>query len=100
MELYPSDCLSDPQCLMDTITSDNHWAHSLQTKLGVCACRWAMSYPGVYTHFSGRLSEEPFPWLMQKFLCINMFKTGQTGCQLNLSEGQIRLDLMSGRPLV
>ena len=24
----------------------------------------------------------------------------QSGCQLNLSEGQIRLDLTSGRPLV
>ena len=56
--------------------------------------------PGVYTKFSGRLSEEPFPWLIQKFLCILIFKIGQPGCQLNLSEGQIRLDLTSGRPLV
>ena len=55
---------------------------------------------GVYTKFSGRLSEEPFPWLIQKFPCILIFKTGQPGCQLNLSEGQIRLDLTSGRPLV
>ena len=25
---------------------------------------------GVYTKFSGRLPEEPFPWLIQKFPCI------------------------------
>ena len=55
---------------------------------------------GVYTKISGRLSEEPFPWLIQKFPCILLFKTGQPGRQLNLSEGQIRLDLTSGRPLV
>ena len=55
---------------------------------------------GVYTKFSGRLSEEPFPWLIQKFPCILIFKTGQPGCQLNLSEGLIKLDLTSGRPLV
>ena len=55
---------------------------------------------GVYTKFSGRLSEEPFPWLIQKFPCIMIFKTGQPGCQLNLSEGQIMLGLTSGRPLV
>ena len=55
---------------------------------------------GVYTKFSGRLSEEPFPWLIQKFPCILIFKTGQAGCQLNLSVGQIRLDLTSGRPLM
>ena len=55
---------------------------------------------GVYTKFSGRLSEEPFPWLIQKFPCIFIFKIGQPGCQLNLSAGQIRLDLTSGRPLV
>ena len=54
----------------------------------------------VYTKISGRLSEEPFPWLIQKFPCILLFKTGQPGRQLNLSEGQIRLDLTSGRPLV
>ena len=59
---------------------------------------WPIS--GVYTKFSGRLSEEPFPWLIQKFPCILIFKTGQPGCQLNLSEGQMRLDLTSGRPLV
>ena len=29
-----------------------------------------------------------------------ILKTGQPSCQLNLSEGQIRLDLTSGRPLV
>ena len=58
------------------------------------------NYSGVYTKFSGRLSEEPFPWLIQKFPCVLIFKTGQPGCQLNLSEGQIRLDLTSGRPLV
>ena len=50
------------------------------------------SYTGVYTKFSGRLSEEPFPGLIQKFPCIFIFKTGQPGCQLNLSEGQIRLE--------
>ena len=55
---------------------------------------------GVYTKFSGRLSEEPFPWLIQEFPCILIFKIGQPGCQHNLSEGQIRLDLTSGRPLV
>ena len=55
---------------------------------------------GVYTKFAGRLSEEPFPWLIQKFPCILIFNTGQPGCQLNLPEGQIRLDLTSGRPLV
>ena len=58
------------------------------------------NYTGVYIKFSGRLSEEPFPWLMQKFPCILIFKTGQPRCQLNLSEGHIRLDLTSGRPLV
>ena len=57
-------------------------------------------HPGVYTKFSGRLSEEPFPRLIQKFPWILIFKIGQQGCQLNLSEGQIRLDLTSGRPLV
>ena len=55
---------------------------------------------GVYTKFFSRLSEESFPWLIQKFPCILLFKTGQPGPQLNLSEGQIRLDLTSGRPLV
>ena len=55
---------------------------------------------GVYSKFSRRLSKEPFTWLIQKFPCILMFKTGQPVCQLNLSEGQIRLDLTSGRPLV
>ena len=54
----------------------------------------------VYTKFSGRLSEEPFPWLIQKFPCILIFKIGQPGCQPNLSEGQIWLDLTSGQPLV
>ena len=53
--------------------------------------------PGVYTKISGRLSEEPFPWLIQKFPCILLFKTGQPGRQLNLSEGQIRLDLTFSR---
>ena len=62
---------------------------------------WGMGiFSGVYTKFSGRLSEEPFPWLIQKFPCILIFNIGQPGCQLNLSEGQIRLDLTSGRPLV
>ena len=61
-------------------------------------CQLAIT--GVYTKFSGRLSEEPFPWLIQKFPCILILKNGQPGCQLNLSEGQIRLDLTSGRPLV
>ena len=46
---------------------------------------------GVYTNFSGRLSEEPFPWPIQRFPCILIFKTGQPGCQLNLSKGQIRV---------
>ena len=50
--------------------------------------------------FSGRLSEEPFTWLIQKFSCILISKTGQPGCQLNLSEGQISLDLTSGRSIV
>ena len=53
-------------------------------------------YPGVYTKFSGRFSREPFPWLIQKFPLISIFKNGQPGRQLNLSEGQIRLDLTSG----
>ena len=44
---------------------------------------------GVYTKFFGRLSEEPFPWLIKKFPCILMFKIGQLGCQLNLSKGPI-----------
>ena len=52
---------------------------------------------GVYTKFFSRLSEESFPWLIQKFPYILLFKTGQPGPQLNLSEGQIRLDLTSGR---
>ena len=55
---------------------------------------------GVYTKFSGRLSEEPFTWLIRKFPCILIFKTGQPGCQLNLSGGQISVDLTSGQPLV
>ena len=55
---------------------------------------------GVYTKFSGRLSEESFPWLIQKFPWLLIFKTGQPSCQFNLSEGQNRLDLTSGRPLV
>ena len=55
---------------------------------------------GVYTKFSSRLSEEPFPWLIQKFPCILISKTGQPGCHLNLSEGLIGLDLTRGRPLV
>ena len=61
---------------------------------------FSLIFTGVYAKFSGRLSEEPFPWLIQKFPCILLFKTGQPGRQLNLSEGQIRLDLTSGRPLV
>ena len=65
---------------------------------------WRMIYSNaksrVYTKFCGRLSDEPFSWLIQKLLCILIFKTRQRGCQLNLSEGQIRLDLTSGRPLV
>ena len=59
-----------------------------------------ITYQGSTLKFSGRLSEEPFPWLIHEFPCILIFKTGQPGCQLNLSEGQIRLDLTSGRPLV
>ena len=55
---------------------------------------------GVYTKFSGWLSKEPFTWLIQKFPCVFIFKTGHPGCHLNLSERQIRLDLTSGRPLV
>ena len=73
------------------------------TCIGPFMCEWltnSAETSGVYTKFSGRLSEEPFPWLIQKFPCILIFKTGQPGCQLNLSEGQIRLDLTSGRPLV
>ena len=61
---------------------------------------WMKINAGVYTKFSSRLSKEPFPWLIQKFPCILIFKTGQPGCQLNLSEGSIRLDLTSGRPLM
>ena len=60
--------------------------------------RFSATLAGVYTKFSGRLSEEPYPWLIQKFPCILIFKAGQPGCQLNLSEGQIRLDLTSGWP--
>ena len=80
-------------------------AHNMTTS----RCRWVgreyfdglvQDCAGVYTKFSGRLSEEPFLWLIQKFPCILIFKTGQPGCQLNLSKGQIRLDLTSGRPLV
>ena len=56
--------------------------------------------PGVYTKISGRLSGDPYPWQIQKFPCILLFKTGQPGRQLNLSKGQIRLDLTSGLPLV
>ena len=55
---------------------------------------------GVYTKFSGWLSEEQFSWLIQKFPCMFLSKTGQPGRQLNLFEGQIRLDLTSRRPLV
>ena len=58
------------------------------------------SKPGVYTKFSGRLSEEPFPLLIKKFACILIFKIGQTGSQFNLSKGQIRLDFANWRPLV
>ena len=66
--------------------------HQNQTHKYVCT--------GVYAKFSDKLSEEPFPWLIQKFPYILIFKTGQPGCQLNLSFGQIRLDLTSGRPSV
>ena len=48
----------------------------------------ALLLAGVYTKFSGRLSEELFPSLIQKFPCILISRTGQPGCQLNLSEGQ------------
>ena len=70
------------------------------TVLGIGCENQDWSSAGVYTKFSGRLSEDPFPWLIQKFPCLLIFKTGQPGCQLNLSEGQIRLDLTSGRSLV
>ena len=61
---------------------------------------WISNTAGVYTKFSGRLSEEPVPWLIRKFLCILIFKSGQQRFQLNLSERQIRLDLTSRWPLV
>ena len=78
-----------------TDTSFNWWPHVFTWTIVDL-----LSVTGVYTKFSGRLSEEPFPRLIQKLPCILIFKTGQPGCQLNLTEGQIRLDLTSGRPLV
>ena len=78
-----------------TDTSFNWWPHVFTWTIVDL-----LSVTGVYTEFSGRLSEEPFPRLIQKLPCILIFKTGQPGCQLNLTEGQIRLDLTSGRPLV
>ena len=70
----------------------------------VCQYPWPfwsiLRKQGSTLSFFSRLSEESFPWLIQKFPCILLFKTGQPGPQLNLSEGQIRLDLTSGRPLV
>ena len=69
-------------------------------KSGACFNIKTIFPAGVCSKFSGRLSEEPFPWLIQKFPCILIFKNGQPGCQPNLSERQIRLDLTSRRPLV
>ena len=42
--------------------------HNFQYTLVAC-----FVYPGVCTKFSGRLSEESFPWLMQKFPCILIY---------------------------
>ena len=75
----------------------SHWVQSGKAH---CLVPVRQNVTGVYIKFSGRLSEESFPRLIQKFPCILIFKTGQPGCQINLSEGQIRLDLKSGRPLV
>ena len=33
-----------------------------------------ISHAAVYTKFSDRLSKEPFPWLIQKFLCIYCYQ--------------------------
>ena len=103
------------ECYMTLLMISQHWLvqgslrwwlnwslHASSHYLSQCWVLWyhMIWHPGVYTKFSGRLSEEPFPWLIQKFPCILIFKTGQPGCQFNLSEGQIRLDLTSGRPLV
>ena len=81
-------------------TTNQHIAlspkYSQKIYLGCCEVKIS----AVYTKFAGRLSEEPFPWLIQKFPCLLILKTEQPGCQLNLSEGQIRLDLLSQRPLV
>ena len=75
------------------------WWMTLENNRASLLCCFKLC-AGVYTKFSGRLSEEPFPWLIQKFPCILIFKTGQPRCQLNSSEEQIKLDLTSGRPLV
>ena len=72
-------------------------AATFQTNTWLC---FQGPFSGVYTKFSSRFSEEPFTWLIQKYPCILIFKIGQPGCQLNLSEGQIRLDLTSWWPLV
>ena len=105
-----------------------YWIHKTSWSLGeqfLYTCRQTIDWilfkllcaliTGVYTKFSGRLSEEPFSWMIQKFSCILIFKTGQPGCQLNLSvifktgqpgcqlnlsKGRIRLDLTSRRPSV
>ena len=84
------------QVTLYTATALTHWGcvmHICISKLTIIGSDNGLSPAGIYTKFSGRLSEEPFPWLTQKFPCILIFKTGQPGCQLNLSEGQIRLEL-------
>ena len=98
------DCITHPMNLQSQGITQPQQSKATQNTSRVSCWKGpichAYVWSGVYTKFSGRLSEEPFPWLIQKFLCILIFKIGQPGCQLNLSEGQIRLDLTSKQPLV
>ena len=44
--------------------------YGLSLALDLVDLRLRAPFSGVYTKFSGRLSEEPLPWLIQKFPCI------------------------------
>ena len=65
-EIYSQCCCKKDHCINKAII--RYWWLKFDKR----------RYPaGVYTKFSGRLSEKPFPWLIQKFPCILIFKTGQ-----------------------
>ena len=52
---------------------------------------WPEGYFNIKSIFSG--IKIPIIKIIGSYIYILIFKTGQPGCQLNLSEGQIRLDL-------